>query len=179
MSTLHEISIDASTIRIHSFTTTALVANFLGIPFGRVKKRFCVAAGVALSSLGPSIDATAWGPRCPQSRNYGRERRGHLHEGNPVRSAVIESETECLSRNIFAPKDALSSNTNLSVMVWIHGGGWAFANGGPDYGKTKALVHVNNSNASQMATILYRKPFGWRNLSYSLKSTVGWATTAS
>lgn len=155
----HEISIDASSTRVDGFITAANVAHFLGIPFGRVKKRFRVAEGVKLSSLGPSVDARKWGPRCPQSRNHGRERRGYLYESNPVWSAVTESETDCLNLNIFAPKDALNSNAGLPVMVWIHGGGWVFGDGGPDYGKSTALVHVNNPNALEMATILYRKLF--------------------
>lgn len=135
-----DISIDASGSRIHGFTTADDVANFLGIPFGRVQKRFSIAEKVPLSSRGPSIDATTWGPRCPQSRNYGRERREYLYGGNPAQSVALESETDCLNLNIFAPNNAVGSNADLPVMVWIHGGGWVFGDGGPDYGKT---LHIS------------------------------------
>jgi carboxylesterase type B len=159
MTPTRKISIDASGTRIHGFTTASRVDNFLGIPFGRITKRFCIAEKVPPSSLRPSIDATTWGPRCPQSRNYGRERREYLYEANAARSAAEESETDCLNLNIFAPEDAPSSNAGLPVMVWIHGGGWVFGDGGPDYGKNMRIPgRVYDSNTAEMAAISCPKP---------------------
>lgn len=146
----HEIGIDAQGNLINGFATVGGVVNFLGIPFGQIEKRFCAAKRLSLADIGPSINATKWGPCCPQSRNYGRERRSHLYEGH-IDHFHHESEEDCLNLNLFVPEEVIGTATKLPVMVWIHGGGWVFGNGGSDYGKY-APSSADRPDKTKMAT---------------------------
>jgi carboxylesterase type B len=129
------VTVDAHGNQVHGFVTAIGVANFLGIPFARIDGRFCAAKRLSLVDSGNSIDATNWGPRCPQSRNHGRQRREHLYTGQLPNVAIQESEFDCLNLNIFTPNNVVGSETKLPVMGWIPGGGWVFGDGGQDYGE--------------------------------------------
>lgn len=114
------------------------VDMFLGIPFARVVQRFRPAQPVSLASLGPEVDATVFGPRCPQSWNHGPQRRKHLYEGIPLSSNHPVSESDCLNLNVYAPAQGKGGvdRSSLPVLVWIHGGGWVFGDGGSEYGES-------------------------------------------
>ncbi|OJD16206.1 hypothetical protein AJ78_03638 [Emergomyces pasteurianus Ep9510] len=127
-------------IDVHSVNTTISgfvspqdVANFLGIKFAEVTERFRPARPVPLASLGPSVAASQYGPRCPQPVNHGRMRRSHLYEGVIESSNTPVSEYECLRLNIYAPAGAVSARAMLPVMVWIHGGGFVFGDANSEY----------------------------------------------
>ena len=59
------------------------------------------------------VDATAFGPVCPQP----------LNPAVPLGDAAVEDE-DCLSLNVWAP--AASSESPRPVMVWLHGGAYTF-----------------------------------------------------
>ncbi|XP_025421491.1 fatty acyl-CoA hydrolase precursor, medium chain-like isoform X2 [Sipha flava] len=61
-----------------------------------------------LTRLSGKIDATKYGPPCPQL--------------SPDGNGIIGSE-DCLFLNVFTPL-AKQNNSNLPVFVWIHGGGF-------------------------------------------------------
>lgn len=63
------------------------------------------------------LDATSYGNLCPQ--NY--------FKNMPNASNMVVSE-DCLVLNVYVPK-VLSTDKTLSVMVWIHGGGFAIGHG--------------------------------------------------
>ena len=128
------VAIDAAGCRVHGKISALGVANFLGIPFARVIQRFRPAQKVNLESLGSSIDATSFGPRCPQHWNHGPSRRAHLYEGVSTSSNHPSSEADCLNLNMYVPNEGISANSKLPVLVWIHGGGWVFGDGGQEYG---------------------------------------------
>lgn len=79
------------------------VASFLGIRYGRAAR---FKAPRATAPVRDTIAATAFGPACPQA---GKRRP--------------QSE-DCLTLNIWTP--ALDARERLPVLVWIHGGGYAF-----------------------------------------------------
>lgn len=172
------VGVDVLGTSLSGFVTAAGVANFLGIPFARCDRRFCAAEKVPLTSLGTSVDATKWGPRCPQSVNHGRDRRGHLYEGHTAPAEMREAEAECLNLNVFQPQGAVGSETKLPVMVWIHGGGWVFGDGGPDYGENPSASGIDKSDAFKMATVSLQRRLVWVNRSFSSQSTIDLATMA-
>lgn len=130
------IEVGVNGTRVQGVTSSLGVANFLGIPFAKVIQRFCPAQRVDLTSLGPQVNATAFGPRCPQSWNHGPERRKHLYQGVSQSSNHPASETHCLNLNVYAPAQAMKDTSKLPVLVWIHGGGWVFGDGGSEYGQS-------------------------------------------
>lgn len=58
------------------------------------------------------VDATEFGPGCPQGLAQG------FFGGAPPRT-----DEDCLSLNIWAPQSAAGGTAALPVMLWIHGGG--------------------------------------------------------
>jgi carboxylesterase type B len=121
---------------IRGFLSSTGVANFLGINYAKISERFRNAILFSLDSPnGTVVDAVAYGSRCPQPRNAGRERRQHLYEEVESASSTPISEFDCLNLNIFAPPDAIGSPEKLPVVVWIHGGGFIFGDGGSEYGQ--------------------------------------------
>lgn len=127
--------IEANGVQVRGVSSPQGVAKFLGIPFARVVQRFSLAQRIDLSSLGPSLDATQFGSRCPQSFNHGPQRRKHLYQGVSLPVNHPASEHDCLNLNIYTPANAISESSKLPVLVWIHGGGWVFGDGGSEYGE--------------------------------------------
>ncbi|MBE7003294.1 MAG: carboxylesterase family protein [Ruminococcaceae bacterium] len=93
---------------------------FLGVPYAHAR-RFEYA--IPVDSWDGVLDATAFGPACPQNRAV------HEHLENPVRrfyrrefreGAEFRYDEDCLNLNIFAPRDANA----CPVVVFIHGGGF-------------------------------------------------------
>jgi hypothetical protein len=140
------IEVAVNGTRVHGLTSPLGVAKFLGIPFARVTQRFRPAQRVHLASIGPDVNATSFGPRCPQSWNHGPQSRIHLYQGVSLSSSGPVSEAECLNLNVYTPTQGLSDKSKLPVLVWIHGGGWVFGDGGSEYGEstTCGLMHSNS-----------------------------------
>lgn len=93
---------------------------FLGVPYAHAR-RFAYAGSV--EHWDGVLDATAFGPACPQNRAI------HEHLENPTRrfykkefreGIEFRYDEDCLNLNIYAPKDA----KNAPVIVFIHGGGF-------------------------------------------------------
>jgi carboxylesterase type B len=65
------------------------------------------------------VDAIEFAPGCPQA----------APAPFPVISAPSSSE-DCLFLNVYTPKR--KGKAKLSVLVWVHGGGYGFGNGQQD-----------------------------------------------
>ncbi|KAF4629732.1 hypothetical protein G7Y89_g8410 [Cudoniella acicularis] len=106
------------------FISKQNVANFLGIPFAKVAARFRTARRIDLEDLHGDVDATRYGPRCPQKVDT-------IH---PIMCNVFEKlsteqrtdEDTCLHLNVYAPLEGTvkSNAEKIPVFVWIHGGGF-------------------------------------------------------
>lgn len=84
--------------------------RFLNIPYARPPvNRLRFAKPIAFGSWNETLNATAYGPACPQIHNY------HF-----VKYGISE---DCLRLNIYAPP-GLGATPGKSVMVWVHGGSY-------------------------------------------------------
>ncbi|KEF53880.1 uncharacterized protein A1O9_10282 [Exophiala aquamarina CBS 119918] len=103
--------------------TTVTVSEFLGVPFAASPTRF--APPTRATSWSTPLQATAYGPACPQQFNYPDElREAEIAWFNTPPPSAGESE-DCLNLNIYVPG---TPGNNKAVMVWIYGGalqyGW-------------------------------------------------------
>ena len=95
--------------------------EFLGIPYAKAK-RFEYAE--ALNGWEDGFDATAYGPACPQYRQFFPhldvpERRFYQREFREGLEFVYD-EGKCLNLNIYTPKE----KGKYPVLVFFHGGGF-------------------------------------------------------
>ncbi|KAI1023918.1 hypothetical protein LB504_005116 [Fusarium proliferatum] len=119
---------------------TADVVQFRGIPYGRIPRRF--AAPEKLDRYPRFLDCTNFGPRCPQVAVD----VGHLLRIPPEHRFPDEPEDEfkCTNLDVVLPDRGPDvANSNLPVLVWIHGGSQAVtfgsaASGVCDMSKTVA-----------------------------------------
>lgn len=75
-----------------------------------------------------TIQATDYGPTCPQSGNAPLNQTQLASNGSfaePYYSENVEGDEDCLFLNVQSPSNA----ANLPVLVWIHGGGYGAGNG--------------------------------------------------
>lgn len=87
------------------------------------------------------LDATKYGPRCPQREDTGRSNRKHLWDGIAAPSNTIPTdEFECLNLNVYAPVNK-TEGKGVPVFVWIHGGAWTWGDGAADYGEFWSFFH--------------------------------------
>ncbi|KAG5758673.1 hypothetical protein H9Q72_013190 [Fusarium xylarioides] len=101
---------------------TSDVIQFRGIPYGRIPRRF--AAPEKLERYPRFLDCTNFGPRCPQVAVD----VGHLLRIPPDHTFPDEPEDEfkCTNLDVVSPDSGPDvRNTNLPVLVWIHGGSQA------------------------------------------------------
>jgi carboxylesterase type B len=102
---------------------TGNVAEFRGIPFGKISARFR-RGGLVTSVPGGTYDATKWGPYPPQQPE---DHAGALFLfGDYIKTFFAEEEgrpmgEDCLNLNIVTPKDTIGGKKKLPVMVWIYG----------------------------------------------------------
>ncbi|CVK95961.1 related to carboxylesterase [Fusarium mangiferae] len=119
---------------------TSDVIQFRGIPYGRIPRRF--AAPEKLDRYPRFLDCTNFGPRCPQVAVD----VGHLLRIPPEHRFPDEPEDEfkCTNLDVVLPDRGPDvANSNLPVLVWIHGGSQAVtfgsaASGVCDMNKTVA-----------------------------------------
>lgn len=113
--------------------------EFLGIPFASSAR---LAQPVDIQSWNEPIDATAYGPICPQMPGTLESMLG---------SDMSNVDENCLSLNIFTPADPADTDP-LPVLFWIHGG--AYTNG------AGSLLWYHGSNLAAkgavVVTINYR-----------------------
>ncbi|CVL07000.1 hypothetical protein FPRO04_12101 [Fusarium proliferatum] len=101
---------------------TSDVILFRGIPYGRVPRRF--AAPEKLARYPRFLDCTNFGPRCPQVAVD----VGHLLRIPPEHTFPDEPEDEfkCANLDVVLPDRGPDvRNSNIPVLVWIHGGSQA------------------------------------------------------
>lgn len=114
-------------VEINGFVSKQNVANFLGIPFAKFPARFRTAQRLDLKDLQNDVDATSYGPRCPQKVDV------HHHVMSNVFERLSTSqrcdEYTCLRLNVYTPRGATGApgGAKYPVFAWIHGGG--FTNG--------------------------------------------------
>ncbi|XP_061183019.1 acetylcholinesterase-like [Saccostrea echinata] len=97
-------------VEVSSYDTTELY-RFLQIPYAQPPiGRLRFTKPRPYGSWNGTLNATAFGPACPQVYNY------HF-----VKHGLSE---DCLHLNIYAPPN-LKSLSKKSVMVWIHGGSYS------------------------------------------------------
>ncbi|KAG5661252.1 hypothetical protein KAF25_005374, partial [Fusarium avenaceum] len=98
------------------------VAQFRGIPYGYIPRRFAEAEKI--QHLPKDLDCTEFGPKCPQIYvDVGHLLRIPTHHILPREP---EDEFTCTNLDVVLPKSGLlSSSKRLPVLVWIHGGSQA------------------------------------------------------
>ncbi|KAF9018964.1 carotenoid ester lipase precursor [Hymenopellis radicata] len=123
----------APTVTLDSATVTGAasgnVSKFLGIPFGQPPTgnlRFQLPA--AVGAYTGTIDATAFGPSCPQQAVKLPVLTGLPQETvdyvvNSIFSDVLPSDEDCLTLNVVKPASA-TDTSQLPVAVWFFGGGF-------------------------------------------------------
>lgn len=109
------------------------VANFLNIQFARVHSRFSQATLINPKDEVGTIEATSYGPRCPQPYDKFHERTTYLYE--EMSTDCPQSEFECLNLNIYTPPRQLEITQKIPVVVWIHGGAYTYGDNGCEYGR--------------------------------------------
>ncbi|KAJ2924128.1 hypothetical protein H1R20_g12974, partial [Candolleomyces eurysporus] len=95
-------------------TTSGSVQKFLGIPFaappvGNLRFRL----PQPISTYNGTIDATKYGPSCPQQAL-----------SLPIVSGLAAEATEYIVNSIFGQPASATSSSRLPVLVWIFGGGF-------------------------------------------------------
>jgi carboxylesterase type B len=121
-------------------TTMNHVDTFLGVQYAEVGERFSRSKLLDLTGAAMTINATMFGPNC--------------HQGYPGLPEFLhqprEESEECLYFNIWRPSN---SSGLLSVMVWIHGGGFIIGSGADQVHHGANLAREQNV---MVVTIDYR-----------------------
>jgi para-nitrobenzyl esterase len=119
------------------------VDAFLGIQYGLVGERFSRSSVLDIAE-GSVVNATAYGPNCHQSYPGLPD---FLHQKR-------HEEEECLYLNVWRPNHDPSKKAEpLSVMVWIHGGGFIVGSGADQQSNGANLARDQNV---MVVTLNYR-----------------------
>ncbi|OCT51554.1 carboxylesterase [Cladophialophora carrionii] len=133
-----EVSIQVGELKVQGFIhPSTKVANYLGIQYATIPARFRQSKATHLSALKGVLDATQYGPRCPQL-TVNRPETAHLYEGVRRSSEYPVDEFGCLRLNIYVPQD---SHGPRPVVVWIHGGGFIFGDGNSEFDGNYLVQH--------------------------------------
>ncbi|CAI7595295.1 unnamed protein product [Penicillium pancosmium] len=128
------------------------IALFRGIPYATLTKRWTHSE--TRNELESPFDATQLGYRCSQLSGM------VLVSGGTNDPLPGDDEFKCLNLNIAVPKESLGVQVpnSLPVMVWIHGGGFAFgANSVSRYRPQALVAHARNNNTPViLVSINYR-----------------------
>lgn len=114
------------------------VANFLNIQFARIPARFAQAELINPQNEVGTVDATSYGPRCPQPYDKFHERTAYLYE--EMSTDCPQSEFQCLNLNIYTPPRQSDSTRKIPVVVWIHGGAYTYGDNGCEYGALGEII---------------------------------------
>jgi acetylcholinesterase len=131
---LSSVIIDTSSGLVHGTVdgTTPNVVQFLGIPYAEppIGARRWLPALPKLRNDGRILNATRFGPSCPQYNN--NKPTTWLTDAPEFEIEPLDYQSEdCLSVNIWAPwqnSTDCEEAAELPVIVWIHGG--SFQTGG-------------------------------------------------
>ncbi|KIY02748.1 uncharacterized protein Z520_01213 [Fonsecaea multimorphosa CBS 102226] len=117
-------SFRAENVHINGFVSKQGVANFLGIPYAQFPARFRTARLIDLGLLRGQLDASRYGPRCPQKTDNIHPMMHHMFEKLSMSQRC--DETTCLHLNIYTPPLSVGvpEHSDLPVFMWIHGGGF-------------------------------------------------------
>nr|XP_034313487.1 cholinesterase-like [Crassostrea gigas]XP_034313488.1 cholinesterase-like [Crassostrea gigas] len=113
-------------IGLQQVTNKGTVYQFLDVPYGKPPighLRF--QKSQPFGAWSQTLNATKLGPVCYQSKKQTTKYPGLTED--------------CLKLNIYVPNEVSFSN-NKAVMVWIHGGGFAFGSGGTYDGSLLSLI---------------------------------------
>jgi carboxylesterase type B len=91
--------------------------KYLGIPYAKAKR---FENPTDPDSWNTTRNATAFGKHCPQPTKDPKKPLGNL----------ADTSEDCLFVNVFAPNKQGVNSSGLAVMLWIHGGAYAFGSGG-------------------------------------------------
>ncbi len=127
------ISVKIQDLVINGFVSKSRIANFLNIPYARIPARFRQATLINPRKEKGTIEATKFGPCCPQPVDQIHFTTSHLYP--KMIDVQHASEFSCLSLNIYAPPEVLFSGAKLPVIAWIHGGGFTYGDAADEYGK--------------------------------------------
>lgn len=131
------ISTRLGSLEIQGFVKeNSQVANYLGIQYASIPARFRQSQPVDHLNQTGTLDATRYGPRCPQ--NF-RPKDLPLYEG-VQKVDVPDDEFGCLRLNVFGP--IAPQSKPLPVLVWIHGGGFVFGDGGWEFDGNSLVQHA-------------------------------------
>ncbi|GMG10270.1 unnamed protein product [Aspergillus oryzae] len=124
-------------------SSTAVVRQYLGVPFGAPPVRFSPPEPVARWST--FYNATQWGTACIQQIGHsGKELFGMLDLPPPANG---EGE-DCLNLNVFTPEAA--SAGSKAVLVWFYGGSYM-------NGATSVNLYDGTSFAANQDVVCLRK----------------------
>lgn len=136
------VTVNIKNLALNGFLSQedSTVANFRGVPYARIPARWYQAVAIDPTKEVGTVDATQWGPRCPQPMDVLHEATSHLY---PRMSTFDrQSEFECLNLNVYSPAEQLrkkGEGRGLPVLVWIHGGSFLFGDGGCESGESLDL----------------------------------------
>ncbi|KAH8831768.1 Alpha/Beta hydrolase protein [Flagelloscypha sp. PMI_526] len=152
------VTLDKATV---TGSTSGSVSSFLGIPFALPPtgdRRFRLPE--AHPEYSGSINATAFGPSCPQQSINLPLPAGLAADTidwlvNTIYLKVLPDDEDCLSINVVAPASAKAGD-NLPVAAWIFGGG--FEIGGVQYYPGATIV----DKSIQLGTPIVYVSFNYR-----------------
>lgn len=147
-------SVQIGNVQVQGFTNlTTEVENYLGIQYATIPARFRPSQVTDLSSLNGVLDATQYGPRCPQNPMV-RTETAHLYQGVRLGSEDSLDEFGCLRLNIYTPPQP---HQPFPVLVWIHGGGFIFGDGNSEYDGNFLVRHsIDNGKPIVFVAMNYR-----------------------
>ncbi|KAH7336097.1 Alpha/Beta hydrolase protein [Rhexocercosporidium sp. MPI-PUGE-AT-0058] len=151
-----DVFILAKHTRVHGLQRHG-IASFRGIQYGTISQRFGEAKYKPLSDSSSLIDATAFGPHCPQPSDPQHDGLKHLL-AELEKPVGIVSEFDCLRVNVYTPSTSWGQEKKLPVLVWIHGGALVTGSGDEETG---------GADLVQKALEL-GKPFVYVTLNYRL-----------
>ena len=121
---------------------TIPVANFLGVPYARIPARFRQAVLIDPTQNDGIVDATEYGPRCPQPIDVLHDLTSYLYPAMATHAPV--SEFGCLNLNVYAPAAGVGTDgyEPLPVLLWIHGGAFTYGDGSCEFGELPCCVYL-------------------------------------
>lgn len=123
-------SLQIGGLRLHGFISTHGVANFLNVPYATIPARFKTAKPLNPANLDGDLDASQYGPRCPQPADPIHIIMHNMFEVQSMQQ--YSSEFDCLHVNIYTPADL--QGVKLPVFAYIHGGAFNCGDNTTEFG---------------------------------------------
>lgn len=149
------------------------VRHWLGVPFAKqpyAELRFQRPQALPANASGKHIDATSFGPNCPQYESTFPSVYNKI-----VREFFIwgESGDNCLTVSIWAPLNPI--NAGLPVFIWVYGGG--HTTGGSSVPYQNPQKWVERTQAHIVVSLQYRLNFFGRPNGPNLTEDLGFWDT--